>query len=238
MLDEDEEYEDDVLYERRGTPVLRSARPELVVPTPWTSWRWPGALNSRLWPRACAATGKRASMSGRGPGFTCAVLGGPSGACKRGKHGKRGGGGEVTYKPCYVQAAASTSTLMIRQQGELGWWLVVSRLREGRLRCAAGCSRGGGSAPPPGARRAWQSASRQQRHPAPVPGTPPPRASAVALRWRCPPRLTTSRAVFELRRAARLRGAGRQRGRRRAGRRPAHRCEQRCRVGRSPLEDA
>ena len=26
MLDEDEEYEDDVLYERRGTPVLRSAR--------------------------------------------------------------------------------------------------------------------------------------------------------------------------------------------------------------------
>ena len=26
MLDEDEEYEDEVLYERRGTPVLRSAR--------------------------------------------------------------------------------------------------------------------------------------------------------------------------------------------------------------------
>ena len=40
MLDEDEEYEDDVLYERRGTPVLRSARPELVVPTPWTRWLW------------------------------------------------------------------------------------------------------------------------------------------------------------------------------------------------------
>jgi hypothetical protein len=38
MLDEDEEYEDDSLYERRGTPVLRSARPELVVPTPWTRW--------------------------------------------------------------------------------------------------------------------------------------------------------------------------------------------------------
>jgi hypothetical protein len=38
MLDEDEEYEDAVLYERRGTPVLRSARPELVVPTPWTRW--------------------------------------------------------------------------------------------------------------------------------------------------------------------------------------------------------
>jgi len=51
-----------VLYERRGTPVLRSARPELVVPKPWTSWRWTEALNSRLWPRACAATGKRASM--------------------------------------------------------------------------------------------------------------------------------------------------------------------------------
>ena len=62
MLDEDEEYEDEVLYERRGTPVLRSARPELVVPKPWTSWRWTEALNSRLWPRACAATGKRASM--------------------------------------------------------------------------------------------------------------------------------------------------------------------------------
>ncbi|KOO31563.1 hypothetical protein Ctob_013848 [Chrysochromulina tobinii] len=57
MLDEDEEYEDAVLYERRGTPVLRSARPELVVPTPWTRWLWTGALNSRLWPRACAATG-------------------------------------------------------------------------------------------------------------------------------------------------------------------------------------
>ena len=26
MLDEDEEFEDEVLYERRGTPVLRSAR--------------------------------------------------------------------------------------------------------------------------------------------------------------------------------------------------------------------
>jgi len=62
MLDEDEEYEDAVLYERRGTPVLRSARPELVVPTPWMCRRWTGALNSRLWPRACAETGKRASM--------------------------------------------------------------------------------------------------------------------------------------------------------------------------------
>ena len=62
MLDEDEEYEDEVLYERRGTPVLRSARPELVVPTPWTSRLWPGAPNLRLWPRACAATGLRASM--------------------------------------------------------------------------------------------------------------------------------------------------------------------------------
>ena len=51
-----------MLYERRGTPVLRSARPELVVPKPWTSRRWTEALNSRLWPRACAATGKRASM--------------------------------------------------------------------------------------------------------------------------------------------------------------------------------
>ena len=39
MLDEDEEYEDDVLYERRGTPVLRSARTELVVPTSSTRWR-------------------------------------------------------------------------------------------------------------------------------------------------------------------------------------------------------
>jgi hypothetical protein len=46
MLAEDEEYEDAVLYERRSTPVLRSARPELVVPTPWTSRLWPGALNS------------------------------------------------------------------------------------------------------------------------------------------------------------------------------------------------
>jgi hypothetical protein len=62
MLAEDEEYEDAVLYERRSTPVLRSARPELVVPTPWTSRLWPGALNSRLWPRACAETGLRASM--------------------------------------------------------------------------------------------------------------------------------------------------------------------------------
>jgi len=57
MLDEDEEYEDDSLYERRGPPVLRSARPELVVPTPLTSRRWTGAPNSKLWPRACAATG-------------------------------------------------------------------------------------------------------------------------------------------------------------------------------------
>ena len=62
MLDEDEEYEDDVLYERRGTPVVRSARPELIVPTSSMSWRWPGAPNLRLWPRACAATGTRASM--------------------------------------------------------------------------------------------------------------------------------------------------------------------------------
>jgi hypothetical protein len=38
MLDENEEYEDDSLYERRGTSVLRNARPELVVPTPWTRW--------------------------------------------------------------------------------------------------------------------------------------------------------------------------------------------------------
>jgi hypothetical protein len=62
MLDEDEECEDDSLYERRGTPVHRNARPELVVPTPWTSRRWTGAPNSKLWPRACAATGKRVSM--------------------------------------------------------------------------------------------------------------------------------------------------------------------------------
>ena len=67
MLDEDEEYEDEVLYERRGTPVLRSARPELVVPTPWTSRRLTGAPNSRLWPRACDATEKCASMSGVRP---------------------------------------------------------------------------------------------------------------------------------------------------------------------------
>jgi hypothetical protein len=56
MLAEDEEYEDAVLYERLSTPVLRSARPELVVPTPWTRWLWTGAPNSKLWPRACAAT--------------------------------------------------------------------------------------------------------------------------------------------------------------------------------------
>jgi hypothetical protein len=31
MLAEDEEYEDAVLYERLSTPILRSARPELVV---------------------------------------------------------------------------------------------------------------------------------------------------------------------------------------------------------------
>jgi len=56
--------EDDMLYERRGTPALRSARSELVVPTPWTSWLWPGAPNSNLWPRACAATGNPVSMTG------------------------------------------------------------------------------------------------------------------------------------------------------------------------------
>ena len=77
MLDEDEEYENDMLYERRGTPVLRSARPELVVPTPLTSRRWTGAPNSKLWPRACAATGKRVSMSGAAaPVSRPAVLGG------------------------------------------------------------------------------------------------------------------------------------------------------------------
>jgi hypothetical protein len=54
--------EDDMLYERRGTPALRSARSELVVPTPWTSWLWPGAPYSKLWPRACAATGNPVSM--------------------------------------------------------------------------------------------------------------------------------------------------------------------------------
>ena len=59
MIDEDEEYEDDELYERRGTPVLRSARPELVVPTFSTRWLWPGASNLKLWPRACAATEAR-----------------------------------------------------------------------------------------------------------------------------------------------------------------------------------
>ena len=80
-LDVDEEYEDEVLHERRGTSVLRSAPPELVVPTPWMCRRWTGALNSRLWPRACAETGKRASMwqsCGRAaaPGFPAAVLGG------------------------------------------------------------------------------------------------------------------------------------------------------------------
>ena len=68
MLDEDEEYEDGVLYERRGTPFLRSARPELVVPTSSTTWLWPGAPNSWLWPRACAATGKGASEAVR---FRC-----------------------------------------------------------------------------------------------------------------------------------------------------------------------
>jgi len=62
MLDEDEEYEDEVLYERRGTPVLRSARPELVVPTPWTSRLWTEVPDSSLWPRACSAKGLRASM--------------------------------------------------------------------------------------------------------------------------------------------------------------------------------
>ena len=35
MLDEDEwTHEDDVLFKRRATLVLRSARAELVVPTP------------------------------------------------------------------------------------------------------------------------------------------------------------------------------------------------------------
>jgi len=48
MLDEDEVYEDDVLYERRSTPVRRSARPELVVPISSTIWLWPGAPNLRL----------------------------------------------------------------------------------------------------------------------------------------------------------------------------------------------
>ena len=76
MLDEDEEYEDEVLHERRGTSVLRSAPPELVVPTPWMCRRWTGALNSRLWPRACAETGKRASMwQSRGPRFSGRCLG-------------------------------------------------------------------------------------------------------------------------------------------------------------------
>ena len=81
MLDEDEEYEDEVLYERRGTPVLRSARPELVVPTPWTSRLWTEVPDSSLWPRACSATGLRASMrqsrvDRRVPRFPAAVLGG------------------------------------------------------------------------------------------------------------------------------------------------------------------
>ncbi len=77
MLDEDEEYEDEVLYERRGTSVLRSARPELVVPTPWTSRLWTEVPESSLWPRACSATGLRASMrQSRVPRFRPAVLGG------------------------------------------------------------------------------------------------------------------------------------------------------------------
>ena len=54
MLDEDEEYEDDVLYKRRSTPVLRSARAELVVPTSSTTWRLPGAPNRGYGLRACA----------------------------------------------------------------------------------------------------------------------------------------------------------------------------------------
>ena len=69
-------YEDEVLHERRGTSVLRSAPPELVVPTPWMCRRWTGALNSRLWPRACAETGKRASMwQSCGPRFSGRCLG-------------------------------------------------------------------------------------------------------------------------------------------------------------------
>jgi hypothetical protein len=86
-----------VLYERRGTPVLRSARPELVVPKPWTSRRWTEALNSRLWPRACAATGKRASMVAEPrPPFSGRCLGGRravSVGCNARMHrGERGNG--------------------------------------------------------------------------------------------------------------------------------------------------
>ena len=76
MLDEDEEYEDAVLYERRSTRVLRSARPELVVPTPWTRWLWTEVPNSSVWPRACAATGLRVSMMAEPrPGFSGRCLG-------------------------------------------------------------------------------------------------------------------------------------------------------------------
>ena len=66
-----------MLYERRGTSVLCSARPELVVPTPWTSRLWTEVPDSSLWPRACSATGLRASMrQSRVPRFRPAVLGG------------------------------------------------------------------------------------------------------------------------------------------------------------------
>ena len=61
MLDEDEDDEDDeddVLHKRRGTLVLRCARPKLAVPTSSTRWLWPGAQNSRLWPRGMRCDGK------------------------------------------------------------------------------------------------------------------------------------------------------------------------------------
>ena len=51
MLDEDDADEDDMLRKRRGTLVMRRARPDLPVPASSTRWLWLGVPNSRPWPR-------------------------------------------------------------------------------------------------------------------------------------------------------------------------------------------
>ena len=59
MLDEDDADEDDVLRKRRGTLVMRSARPDLPVPASSTRWLWLGFPNSRPWDMRLRLEGKR-----------------------------------------------------------------------------------------------------------------------------------------------------------------------------------
>ena len=73
--EEDDADEDEVLRKRRGTLVMRSARPDLAVPASSTRRLWLGVPNSRPWPRdmRLRLEGKRMQTGRSGDRAWCAT---------------------------------------------------------------------------------------------------------------------------------------------------------------------